>query len=74
MKWLLVVLITSMNAPLPLTVLQIQVASKELCERAGEQIRKDFVGPDAGTPERGSLIRTLYGRGGVITSCIQISN
>ena len=74
MKWLLVVLIASANLPPPLIVLQIQVASKELCEQAGEQIRKDFGGRVADAIEGGSLKEMVYGHGGVVTSCIQISN
>ena len=73
MKWLLVVLIAWADTP-PLSTLQIPVATKELCEQAGDQLRKDL-GADVAATAVGHLATgRLEGLSGVITSCVRISN
>ena len=74
MKWLLVVLIVWADGP-PLSTLQIPVATKDLCEKAAVQVRKDL---------NAAVVNEILGRGlysplpessgGLVTSCLQISN
>lgn len=63
MQWLLVVFLTSPIAePPPSVLFQTAVASKELCEAAGTEIKKTLAGTDETNLTK------------ISTACLQISN
>ena len=76
MKWLLVVFMLWADGP-PLSTLQIPVATKDLCEQAAAQVRKDLsaaaVSEALEALGRG-FVRSFESSGGLVTSCLQISN
>jgi hypothetical protein len=58
MKWVLVALIVWADTP-PLTVIQIAVATKELCEQAAQKVRTDFGASAAGASVGGDETAVL---------------
>ncbi len=68
MNWMLIVVLAWASAP-PLTVLEIRVASKALCEAAGEQMKEDLSSYAAG-----EAVKTLVSVGpGVLTTCVKVA-
>ena len=73
MKWMLVILITWADSP-PLTTIQIPMPTKSLCEQGADQAKVDL-NAGAGGESVGRMVSgPLRDHGGVLTTCIQISN
>ena len=70
MEWLLIAVLAWAGAP-PATVLQIEVESQELCKAAAERIQLDLSLDAAEIATQGY---TDGLPGGVVTTCIEVSN
>jgi hypothetical protein len=63
MQWMLVVFLTSpIGEPPPSVIFQTSVASKELCEAAGAEIKRTLAGTDVTDLAK------------ISTACLQVSN
>jgi hypothetical protein len=71
MDWLLVVVMVWLNPP---PVLEIPVATKELCEQAAAQVRKDLSREAALATEDPAFKRDPAGVPGVVTTCLRVAN
>ena len=69
MNWMLVVVLAWASTP-PLTVLEIPVATKELCEQAAAQVKQDLSAYAAGK----AVGQSVTVGAGVLTTCLRIAS